>query len=158
VTTKEQVNLGLYVAIMLVSQIILSVFINVQLVYFFFLLHLHKKGLTKTLLLSVLFAIMMGVLYGFSWYILGYLYIYPTLIILSDLLTKKLRHPLYLAFIGLVCGFLFGALFSIQDSYFYQIPYMVYWIRGIPYDAVHGLSNFFALWILYPIFIQLKMD
>ena len=148
--------MALYLCIIIVSQMALSFLINIQLVYLLFVLFLHTNGLKKTLLLSILFAIMMGMIYGFGYYILGYLYIYPVLLILTHILSYKKRNPLYLAMIGLLCGFLFGFLFSIQDSYLYKIPFSIYYLRGLPYDVIHGLSNFFTVWILYPILYKIE--
>lgn len=148
---KDLTNIAIYLTIMIVSQMALAFLINVQIVYVLLLIHLHNQGLKQTLLLAVLFSILMGLVYGFGLYIIGYLYIYPFIIFFTYITTLKYRQIFFLAVIGLIAGYLFGFLFSIQDSYIYQIPFNVYWIRGLPYDTIHGVSNFFTIWILYPI-------
>ncbi|NLB20538.1 MAG: hypothetical protein GX829_06885, partial [Clostridium sp.] len=47
-------------------------------------------------------------------------------------------------------GLSFGLLFAIFESFFFGFAYgLAYWLRGIPFDLVHGGSNFVLAIFLY---------
>ena len=54
------------------------------------------------------------------------------------------------AFLGLLYGLIFGGLFAIQYALMYGVQMgMLYWLRGLLFDLIHGASNFILILILY---------
>lgn len=144
-----------YIALMVTAQIALSFLMNVTVITALLLIYLKCEGVKATLLLSFTYSILMGIIYGFGFWVFGYFYIYPVVILLLALALKLSQHPLFLSFFGFISGLVFGLLFSIQDSIIYQIPFHIYYLRGLPFDLIHGLSNFFSIWVLYPLLVPI---
>ena len=79
--------------------------------------------------------------YGFGIWSISYIYVWPLLAAMT-LLTASEGSRLVWAAIAALHGFLFGAFCSIpyfiSGGWSYGISY---WVAGIPYDLIHGVSN-----------------
>ena len=99
-----------------------------------------------------------GFFTGFSAWWIPYLYIWTILWAVVMLLPKKTNRLVYM----LVCsahGFLFGTLYAPAQAIMYGLSFqgMIAWIiAGLPYDCIHGISNFFVGIIIVPIASILK--
>lgn len=99
-----------------------------------------------------------GLFAGFSTWWIPYLYIWTVLWAVVMLLPKKTNRLIYM----LVCsmhGFLFGTLYAPTQAIIYglSIQGMIAWIiAGLPYDCIHGISNFFVGIIIVPIVSLLR--
>jgi len=144
-----------YLTVMITAQIALSFLMNVTVITALFLIYLKCQGLKQTFLLSLLYSLLMGIIYGFGFWVIGYLYIYPVIVLLLWAGLKVTTQPLLLSLLGFAAGMLFGFLFSLQDSILYSIPFHIYYLRGLPFDLIHGVSNFFSIWVLYPLLVPL---
>ena len=144
-----------YLTLMITAQIALSFLMNVTVITALLLIHLKCEGLKATLFVSFVYSLLMGIIYGFGFWVIGYFYIYPLIIFLLTLALKISERPLILSLFGFITAFVFGFFFSIQDSMIYQIPFYIYYLRGLPFDLIHGLSNFFSIWVLYPLLVPL---
>lgn len=148
--TKNIVLIALFSAIIFVSQIVLASVPNVNVVTLLFIVYTYNLGFKKTYLILFVFNVLMGITYGFGYWIIGYFWIYGILIILSKIFTKLFKdNSLQWSLFGLFYGFLFGFLFAINDSYFVGVNLIAYYIRGIPFDIIHGFSNMLALLFLF---------
>lgn len=150
VRTKNLILLALFSSIVYVSQIVLAFIPNVNVVTLMFIVYSYNIGIKKTLIILVVFINLMGITYGFGYWIIGYYWIYGVLIILTRLLKVFIKDNLILwSLFGLLFGFLFGFLFAINDHYFIGVNLMAYYIRGIPFDVIHGFSNMIAILFLF---------
>lgn len=128
------------------GKLALAVIPNVEIVSLLFMVYATVFGLRKTLLISVIFTTTEVFLYGFNTWLLGYFFVWPLLIVLAVMIHKK--WPM--AILSLVFGLSFGLFFAIFESFFYGFAYgIAYWLRGIPFDLVHGASNFIVTIFLY---------
>lgn len=99
-----------------------------------------------------------GLFAGFSTWWIPYLYIWTVLWAVVMLLPNKTNRLIYM----LVCsmhGFLFGTLYAPAQAIIYglSIQGMIAWIiAGLPYDCIHGISNFFVGIIIVPIVSLLR--
>ena len=91
------------------------------------------------------FIMLEGFFWGFAMW-----YLWPILGIAAVLMRKN-DSALVWAIVAAVHGLIFGALCS--------IPYLFiggwtmalsYWVSGIPFDLVHGVSNFLLAFLLLP--------
>lgn len=150
--TKDVVLIGMMGAIMFTLQVALSSLPNIELVTLLtilFTLIFNKKAV----LIIYVFVLLEGLLYGFGIWWFGYLYVWTVLYFIT-VLFRKVTNPIYWAVISGGFGLGFGALFS--------IPYFItggfaggaaYWISGIPFDLIHGISNFILALVLFkPLF------
>lgn len=99
-----------------------------------------------------------GLFAGFSTWWIPYLYIWTVLWAVVMLLPRKTNRLIYM----LVCsmhGFLFGTLYAPAQAIIYGLSFqgMIAWIiAGLPYDCIHGISNFFVGIIIVPIVSLLR--
>lgn len=132
------------------GKLILSFLPNVEVVTLIFMVYTTSIGIKKTLPAAVIFSTTEVLIYGLSTWLLGYYIIWPLLIIIVHYLNKSLKSEYIYALIaglfGLSCGLIFAAVESVFYGYMYGLTY---WIRGLPYDIVHGISNFVIVLVLF---------
>ena len=154
---KEITLFGMLRAVMFCSKVLME-----------FLPHIHLLGaLTvaytiafrkKALYPIYTYVFLDGLFAGFSTWWIPYLYIWTVLWAVVMLLPKKTNRLIYM----LVCsmhGFLFGTLYAPAQAIIYglSIQGMIAWIiAGLPYDCIHGISNFFVGIIIVPIVSLLR--
>lgn len=145
---KELVLMGMMVAMLEAAKTALAFIPNVELVSLFiilFTLFFEKK----TIYVIEVFVLIEGILHGFGIWWVMYLYAWPLLSFVTWLFRKQ-KSVWVFALISGVFGLSFGALCSIP--YFFvggiQTAFS-WWIAGIPYDMIHGVSNFILCMVLF---------
>lgn len=103
-----------------------------------------------------------GLVYGFGTWWIPYLYIWAVLwgatMLLPRDMPKKRGMIVYMA----VCaahGFLYGVLYAPAQALLFGLNFkgMIAWIAaGLPFDAIHGVSNFLCGSLVIPISEALK--
>lgn len=148
--TKELVIDGLLAALLVVLQAALAQIVNVELVSLAVMLYTLTRG-KRVLSIVLVFTLMEGVLYGFGVWWLSYLYIWPLLAGLTWIL-KLLHAPVWgYAVLSCLFGFSFGFLCSLPYLAGGVSAMMSWWVSGIPYDILHGISNLvIALFLFRP--------
>ncbi|MBQ1994581.1 MAG: hypothetical protein II237_00140 [Clostridia bacterium] len=148
-------------AIMYCSKIILEWAPNVHLLGMFtmaFTLVYRKKALIPI----YVFVLLLGVLNGFNGWWFPYLYIWTLLWGITMLLPKKMPQALAAVVYAVICslhGFLFGILYAPAQALMFGLDFkqMITWISsGAIFDIVHGISNFFAGFLIIPMTKLLK--
>ena len=147
VKSRELILFGMLGGLTAAMQMALSFIPNIEVVTLLIILFslIYKR---KTLYIVFTFVTLMGLLHGFGLWWFGYVILWPLLSLLTVFLREKFINIVFtINTIRLL--FLFG--------FFYAIPYAVfggfntglsYWISGIPYDMVHGLGNYFIMFLL----------
>lgn len=158
---KDIVTIGVLSAVLFLSQVAFAFLPNIELVSVLviaFTLVLERK----TIYIIYIFALCEGLFYGFGVWWLMYLHVWTILYFLVRLFRSQTGR-LFFAVLSGIYGLIFGALCSIP--YFFILGVgggLAYWIGGIPFDLVHGVSNFIvALFVLKPviwILQQAKVD
>lgn len=90
--------------------------------------------------------------YGFSFWSIGYLYIWLVLIIvvMSVDQIKHSTNTLLWATVSGIYGLVFGALYIPLYFIYGGAAFAIsWWISGIPYDIMHGVANFILCLILF---------
>lgn len=147
---KDITLIAILSASLTAGKLVLSVVPNVEIVTFLLITFTVLFGFKRALITSLVFVTTEVMLYGFGTWIIGYYFIWPLLIILTHFLQKFFDSEYVFASLAGIYGLSFGFLFALFESIFYGIEYgIVYWIRGIPFDILHGLSNFIVAIILY---------
>ena len=146
---RELVILSLLTALAFGSKVAMSFLPNIHLVAVLLILITLRFG-ANAFYSAILYTMLEGLVYGFGIWWVSYLYIWP-LLVLCALPLRKGKHRVLLSLLAAVHGFLFGALCA--------IPYAIaggphagiaYWVAGIPYDLIHGASNFILCMLLLP--------
>lgn len=140
--------MGVMTATIEAAKLALFVVPNVELVTLLVILysiHFGKKAL------SAIFAFV-GIeclIWGLGLWVIMYLYIWPLLSIVVQIFRKQ-KSVWFWSILAGIYGLLFGALCSIPYFFIGGIRTAVtWWIAGIPYDILHGISNFIICFILY---------
>ena len=155
-STKEIATIGIMVAVIEVCKVASAWIPNVELTSFWLIMFTLYFG-WKVVYVVPVFIILEGFMYGINLWWIMYLYAWPLLCILTTML-RKVESAWNLAFLSGAFGLSFGFMCS--------FPYVVigsmdggiqngirtafaWWIAGIPWDIVHGVSNFIIMLMLY---------
>ncbi len=103
-----------------------------------------------------------GLFGGFSTWWVPYLYIWTVLWGVTMLIPKNINpkiQPLIYMTVCALHGFLYGILYAPAQAFFFNLDFngTVSWIvAGLPYDLIHGVSNFLCGILIFPIINVLK--
>ena len=116
----------------------------------------------KALYPIYIYVFLNGLFSGFSLWWIPYLYIWTLLwgavMLLPKNIPTKARPIIYMSVCALH-GFLFGTLYAPAQAIMFGLDFKatVAWIAaGLPWDFVHGVSNFFCGILICPIISVLK--
>lgn len=155
-TVREMTLFAMLGALMYASKVIMEFAPNVHLLGVFtvsFTVVYRKKALYPI----YTYVLLNGLFCGFSTWWLPYLYLWTLLwgavMLLPRKMPAKIRPLVYMT----VCaahGFLFGTLYAPAQALLYSLSFraMLAWIvAGLPWDCIHGVSNFFCGMLIMPI-------
>ena len=160
-TTREITVFAMLGAVMYASKMIMEVIPNVHLLGVFtiaFTVVYRKKALYPI----YTYVILNGIFSGFATWWVPYLYLWTILWGAVMLLPKEMPAKLCpVVYMG-VCamhGFLFGVFYAPAQAILYGMSFkgMLAWIAaGLPWDFLHGVSNFFCGILIVPIVSLLR--
>lgn len=139
---------GLFAAVLFALQVSMLHLPNIELVSLTVILYTLVFG-KRVLNILITFTILEGIFYGFGIWWVSYLYIWP---ILAGL-TALLRH-----FDAPDWGYgILSCLFGLSFGFLCSLPYIAggpgamfaWWIAGIPFDLMHGISNLIIGLVLF---------
>lgn len=161
-TVREIAVFGMLGAIMYVSKFVMEILPNVHLLGVFtvaFTVVYRKKALYPV----YIYVILSGIFSGFAAWWVPHLYLWAVLwgavMLLPRKMPRKVRPLMYMA----VCsahGFLYGILYAPAQALMFgmSLKGMAAWIAaGLPWDCIHGISNFFCGILVTPIVLALRL-
>ena len=161
ITTKEIAVFGMLGALMYVSKMIMEIAPNIHLLGVFviaFTVVYRKKALYPI----YIYVILNGVFCGFATWWIPYLYLWTVPWAVTMLLPKKMPkkiRPVVYMLVNAGHGFLFGTLYAPAQAILYGLSFkgMLAWIAaGLPWDLMHGVSNFICGALIVPIIYVLR--
>lgn len=161
-TTREITVFAMLGSVMYVSKMLMEIVPNIHLLGVFTIAFtaVYRK---KALYPIYIYVFLNGVFSGFSSWWIPYLYIWTVLwgavMLLPRNLPKKIRPIVYMA-VCAVHGFLFGILYAPVQAVVFGLSWqgMLAWIAaGMPFDLIHGVSNFFCGILVCPVISALKL-
>ena len=155
-TVREMTVFSMLGALMYASKVLMEVFPNVHLlgVFVIALTLVYRK---KALWPIYTFVFITGLFAGFATWWLPYLYLWTLLWGAAMLLPKNIpakAQPLVYMLLCAAHGFLYGTLYAPAQALLFGLDFkgMLAWIAaGLPYDLVHGVSNFFCGILILPL-------
>ena len=158
---KEIAVFGMLGALMFTSKLLMQWLPNIHLLGTLIVATtvVYRK---KALYPLYLYVLIDGAFSGFATWWIPYLYVWTVLWGLAMLLPKNMpakARPLVYMCVCALHGFLFGILYSPFQALLYglNLKGMIAWIiAGFPFDAIHGVSNFFCGALICPIIAVLK--
>lgn len=117
----------------------------------------------KALYPIYIYVFLCGIFGGFAAWWVPYLYVWTVLwgavMFLPKNLPKKIRPFIYMA-VSAAHGFLFGILYAPAQALLFgmSLKGIVGWIiAGLPWDCIHGISNFFCGILIVPVISVLRI-
>lgn len=160
-TIKEIAVFGMLGGVMYVSKMIMELLPNVHLLGVFIVAFtvVYRQ---KALYIIYTYVFLNGIFSGFAAWWIPYLYVWTVLwgavMLLPRKLPRKAEPFVYMA----VCaahGFLFGTLYAPAQAILFGLSFqgMAAWIiAGLPWDCMHGISNFFCGILIMPLIYALR--
>lgn len=147
---------GLMVAVIEACKLVMQGLPNIEMTSFLIILFtLHFGRVTRYAIPA--FILIEGMIYGFVLWWVMYLYAWPLLSALTRAFSR-VDSPLFWAMVSGVFGLCFGLLCALP-YFFIGLPgggiesglrqMFAWWVAGIPFDLVHGVSNFALMLALY---------
>ncbi|MDD6060587.1 MAG: hypothetical protein PUB97_09440 [Ruminococcus sp.] len=155
-TTREIVLFGMLGSLMYASKVIMEAAPNIHLLGVFtiaFTVVYRKKALYPI----YTFVLLNGLFSGFAAWWIPYLYLWTVLWGITMLLPKNMPQiikPVVYMTVNACHGFLFGTMYAPVQAVLFGLSFdgMVAWIiAGLPFDFLHGISNFFCGLLIVPI-------
>ncbi|MBR2810334.1 MAG: hypothetical protein IKD69_03045 [Solobacterium sp.] len=143
--------IAMMTAVLEVAKFTLNSIANVELVTLLVVLFTLHFTWKLALPCVLLFATLECMWWGFGTWSIVYYYMWPLLVGLTEVFRKK--DDFFFVFLCTMFGLLFGAFCSLLTLVIGgPAAAVAWWVAGIPYDIVHGVSNFvIALVLLKPL-------
>jgi len=153
---RDVATVGLMVAVIEACKMVMQSMPNIELTSFFIILFTLCYP-RLTLYAIPVFTLIEGMLYGFGLWWVMYLYAWPLLTLVVRVFSRN-DSAFFWAVVSGGFGLLFGALCAIP--YFFigfvgggfsqgLTQMFSWWVAGIPFDLIHGVSNFVIMLMLY---------
>ncbi len=148
-------------AVMFVSKIIMEALPNIHLLGMFVMTFTVVYGL-KAIIPIYIFVLLTGVYAGFAMWWIPYLYIWTLLFAITLILPKNMNKKVACVVYPVVCalfGLAYGTLYAPAQALMFGMNFegMVAWIiAGLPFDAIHAVSNLIAGTMIMPLSELLK--
>ena len=155
-TVREIAIYGMLGAVMYISKMIMEFAPNIHLlgVFIIAITIVYRR---KALYPIYTYVFIDGMLHGFGTWWVPYLYVWTILwgivMLLPKNMPKKIKPLVYMV----VCamhGFLFGVLYAPAQALLFGLSLKgtIAWIvSGLPFDMIHGISNFFCGMLIMPL-------
>lgn len=155
-TVREMAVFGMLGALIFASKMVMEIFPNVHLIGVFTiaLTVIYRK---KALYPIYIFVLITGLFSGFATWWIPYIYVWTVLwaaaMLLPQNMPEKIRPVIYM----LLCsahGFLYGTIYAPSQAILFGLDFKetIAWIiAGLPWDCIHGISNFFCGILIVPI-------
>jgi len=161
-TVREIAVFAMLGAVMYASKIIMDLAPNIHLIGVFVIATtvVYRK---KALYPIYIFVFVTGLLNGFAAWWVPYTYIWTVLWAVTMLLPKQMPvkiRPIVYMVVCAMHGFCYGLLYAPAQAIMFGLSFegMVSWIlAGLPFDMIHGISNFFCGMLVMPIVSTLRM-
>ena len=148
--------LGIMIAVLIAAKVALASLPNIELVSFLIIVF-TKKFKRKMLFVIPAYIVLEILIFGFDvMWVVASLYVWFLLYLLVSIFGKtesSVSLAILSGFFGLIFGFLcsFPYLFVISGTNPSAglSSAIAYWVAGIPFDIIHGISNFVIMLALY---------
>lgn len=155
-TAKDIAMVGVMVAVIEVCKVVLLGLPNVELTTFWIIMFSLYFG-SRVFFVVPVFILIEGMMFGFGIWWVMYLYVWPLLAVMALLLKKMdsavswgILSGIYGLLYGFFCSFPYIVIGAVGGGLMAGLRYgLTWWVAGIPYDILHGISNFVIMLVLY---------
>lgn len=153
---RETVIFAMLGTLMFVSKLVMELLPNMHLLGTLTVLYTLVFRV-KALIPIYVYVLMNGLYAGFAMWWMPYLYIWAILWGMAMLIPRGLSDRACAVVYPIVCalhGFMFGVLYAPLQALMFGLNFdgMIAWIAaGMPFDIIHGISNFVAGMLILPL-------
>lgn len=145
----EIAELALMCSLMMIGKEVLRMVPNVHPVALIIMLCVIRYG-WRSLYPVIGFVVLQVSLYGLGLWTVMYIYVWPVLVLMCMPIRNSRKWWLW-ALVGAIHGLTFGAMCAVPYVFTSGIETAIaWWISGLPFDVIHGVSNFIIILILLP--------
>lgn len=147
--TKDLTLIAVLASILVISKEILAFLPNIELVTLLLAIYTKLLEVKKVYLICIVFCLVQMIIYGIGLWTPMYFIVWPSFVWLNHHFDKVLKGEQQIAISNALFGFGFGFLFSIP---YFIIDFQLGWagfLRGIPFDLIHGIGNYLLVLLLY---------
>ena len=145
---RQAVWIGLLAALLETVKMVLAPLPNVELVTFLVVVFTKRFGWKISLPAVIVFTLFEMIWHGGGIWVASYLFVWPLLVLLTTFM-KSEDLIINAVFCGMF-GLCFGALCAIITWIVMGFRAAVaWWIAGLVFDVVHGISNFIVCLCMY---------
>ena len=161
-TIREISTFGMLGAVMLASKWVMDAFPNIHLLGAFTIAFTLVYG-KKALYPIYTYVLLLGIFSGFATWWIPHLYVWTVLWGCAMLLPRNFSHkaaPFVYMLLNAAHGFLYGVLYAPTQAILFGLDFqgMLAWIAaGLPFDFIHGLSNFACGALIPPIVRAIRL-
>lgn len=146
---RRIVYIAVMTAIMEAAKIALNPVPNVELITLLVIVFTKQFGWKMTLPAVLIFAFIECTYWGFGTWSIVYFYMWPLLVLLTHL-NRNAESSWNYTVLSAAFGLTFGAFCALVILAAAGLKAaFAWWIAGIPYDLVHGISNFIICLLLF---------
>lgn len=146
---KNVASVAVMAAILEVCKQILNPIPNVELISFLLVVFTLKFGPRRSIIAAWIFTGLEIFTWGPQLWVVFYIYTWPVLILAAHIF-RRFDKAIVFAVISGLFGLSFGGLSAITYIITSGLKTAVaWWIAGLSYDAVHCISNFVIMLVLY---------
>lgn len=146
---RELAELAVLCALMVATKEAMAVLPNINLVTLLIVLGVQLFG-AHALYAVFSFTVIEICIYGFGIWTVMYIYVWPVIALVA-LLFRKTESRLFWAMFAGICGLCFGAACAVPYLFLGGLKTAVsWWVAGIPFDLIHGVSNAVLTFVLLP--------
>ena len=153
---QDAAAVGLMIAVIEVCKLFMQGFPNIEMTSFLVILFTLRYGRLSLYAIPA-FILIEGIIYGFGLWWIMYLYAWPLLALVTRAFSR-VDSAFFFAMVSGIFGLFFGFLCAIP--YFFIgfagggfpqgiAQMLAWWVVGIPFDLIHGVSNFVIMFVLY---------
>ena len=155
-SAQDVATVGLMIAAIEVCKLLMQGLPNIEMTSFLVILFTLHFGRLSIYAVPA-FILIEGMIYGFGLWWVMYLYAWPLLALITHAFSR-IDSAFFWACVSGAFGLLFGLLCAIP--YFFiglagggvsqgMTQMLAWWVAGIPFDLIHGVSNFALMLALY---------
>ncbi|MGL5268258.1 MAG: hypothetical protein ACRC8P_00590 [Spiroplasma sp.] len=143
--------IALYSALVFALKEALAILPNIEIVTFLLSFAALIFPLSMSISIPFIFNLCEILLRGIATWVILYLIVWPLLVLIIWAFKKLIKKYWWLfIIINSLWGFSFGTLDAFINLFLYgKSAFFLYWINGLAFDAVHGVSNIIVATILY---------
>lgn len=146
---RRIVYIAVMTAIMEAAKIALNPVPNVELITLLVIVFTKQFGWKMTLPAVLIFAFIECTYWGFGTWSIVYFYMWPLLVLLTHL-NRNAESIWNYTVLSAAFGLTFGAFCALVTLAAAGLnAAFAWWIAGIPYDLIHGISNFIICLLLF---------